>query len=219
MKTLLALVALTIAIALPAASPPIEHALGVGSWTNNNITLEINPETAAILREWDKQFAELSMKTNSVPGQTGQTLHGVPVVPPPVAGKLYVDTFTSISTPDFSHGEDWSYGVGVGYQINPTLSGSLRVTHAGLHFENNAISTVGGRLESRLPWEFLAPYGFLGAAFDLGPDQWRLLPGIGIEIGASKLLKGMSVFAEGGPDVDLKGHNTWLFSTGLRWRF
>lgn len=141
------------------------------------------------------------------------------VAPPPVTGRLFVDTFTTISTPDFSHGEDWGYGAGVGYQLSKTLSASLRASHKGLNIENNAVSTVGGRLESRLPWRFLSPYGFVGASFDLGPDQWRLNPGIGAEIGITKLMKGLSVFAEGGPDVDLKGHSTWLFATGLRIRF
>lgn len=167
MKTLLALVTLSLAIALPAAEPP------------------------------------------PAPVPT----------PPPATGKLFVDTFTTISTPDFSHGEQWGYGLGVGYQFNPTLSASLRATHAGLNFENNAVSTAGGRVQARFPIEFLSPYFFAGAAFDLGPDEFRLQPGVGIELGATKLLKGLSFFAEGGPNVDLKGHNDWLFSIGGKLRF
>lgn len=139
--------------------------------------------------------------------------------PPPATGKLYADLFASISTPDFSHGEEYGYGAGLGYAFSKTLSGSLRVTHAGLNIENNAVSTVGGRVESRLPWTLLSPYGYLGCAFDLGPDQWRIQSGIGAEIGVTKLMRGLSVYAEGGPDLDLRGHSKWLFAAGLRLRF
>lgn len=140
-------------------------------------------------------------------------------VEPPVPGKFSVDTFATLSTPDFSHGEEFGYGTGLSYQIYPTLSASLRVTHDGLNFENNAISTVGGRFESRLPWQYLSLYGYAGAAFDLGPDQWRILPGVGAEIGATRIMKGLSVFGEAGPDVDLKGHSSWLFAAGIKIRF
>lgn len=167
---------------------------------------------------WEKQFAGLNQQTNYVPTQPAPPVLPTPL-PPPVAGKLFVDTFTTISTPDFSHGENWGYGAGVGYVFNPTLSASLRVTHAGLNLENNAVSTVGGRVESRLPWTFLSPYGFLGCSYDLGPDQWRIQSGIGAEIGVTKLMKGLSVYAEGGPDLDLRGHSKWLFAAGLRLGF
>lgn len=131
----------------------------------------------------------------------------------------YADTFVSLSTPDFSHQNEFGYGLGVGYAFNRNFAADVRVTHAGLNLENNAVSTVGARLVSRLPFDFLSPYGFVGAAFDLGPDQWRLRPGVGAEIGMTKIMRGMSLIGEAGLDADLKGHSGFLLSTGLRWRF
>lgn len=135
------------------------------------------------------------------------------------AGRVYFDNFLSLRTTDFSHDEAFGYGLGVGYNFTKVFAADVRVSHEGLNIEGQAVRAVGGRVLARLPWEFLSPYGFLGAEFDLGPDQWRLQPGAGVEIGVSKKLKGLSIFGEAGLDADLKGKNGFLFSSGLRWRF
>lgn len=138
--------------------------------------------------------------------------------PPNNPGRLYADTFLSLRTPDFSTG-DYLYGVGVGYQITKHWAIDARAAHHGLDADGAAVQSVGGRLVARMPFEFLSPYTFLGGTFDLERDAWRLQPGGGIELGVNKRLKGLSVFAEGGLDADLKGRNGYLFTGGVRLRF
>ena len=133
-------------------------------------------------------------------------------------GKLYADTFLALRTPDFETG-DYLYGVGIGYQITKHWAIDARAAHYGLDQNGSGIQSVGGRLVARMPFEFLAPYTFFGATFDIERDQWWLQPGGGIEIGVSKKLKGLSVFAEGGLDADLEGQNGYLFTGGVRLRF
>lgn len=138
--------------------------------------------------------------------------------PKPHVGKLYADTFLSLRTPDFTKG-DYLYGVGIGYQASPYWSIEGRALHHGLDAAGSAVQSLGGRLVARMPFEFLAPYTFLGATFDLEDDTWRLQPGAGLEIGVSKKLRGLSLFAEGGLDADLRGRNGYLFTGGVRLRF
>lgn len=131
----------------------------------------------------------------------------------------YTDQFLTASTTDFSHDDAYGFGLGVGYQVTKVFAADVRLTHDGLHLENNGVSTIGGRVLARLPFKALSPYGFLGASFDLRSDSWRLQPGIGAEIGVSKRLRGLSIFGEAGLDADLRGQNSFLFGAGLRWRF
>lgn len=138
--------------------------------------------------------------------------------PKPNVGKVYADTFLSLRTPDFNRG-DYLYGIGVGYQVTKHWAFDVRASHHGLDAAGSAIQDLGGRLVARMPFEFLAPYTFLGGSFDLESDSWHLQPGGGIELGVSRSLKGLSVFAEGGLDADLKGRSGYLFTGGLRLRF
>jgi len=137
-------------------------------------------------------------------------------------GRIYADSFLSLRTPDFDHG-DYLYGVGVGYQITKYWAIDARLTHQGLDAEGSAVQDIGGRLVARMPFEFLSPYTFLGASFDLERDNWRIQPGAGVELGVSKSLKGLSVFAEGVLDARLEEGSlrdpAWLFTGGLRLRF
>lgn len=136
----------------------------------------------------------------------------------PQPGRVYVDSFLSLRTANFTEA-DHGYGIGVGYQVTKYWSGEFRMTHHGLDAEGSLIQDLGGRLVARMPFEFLAPYTFLGATFDLERDAWRLQPGAGVELGVHKSLKGLSVFAEGGLDADLHGRSGYLFTSGLRFRF
>lgn len=154
------------------------------------------------------------------------SLRAAEPAPPPVVENaptafrgFYTDQFLLLATKDFSHDETFGYGLGVGYAFTKVFAADVRLEHEGLNITGQAVRTIGGRAIARLPFEFLSPYSFVGAAFDLGPDQWKLRPGIGIEFGVSKRLQGLSIFAEGGLDADLKGSSAFLFSSGIRWRF
>ncbi len=136
----------------------------------------------------------------------------------PKPGRAYIDSFLSLRTPNFSEG-DYGYGIGVGYQVTKYWALEARASHQGLDVSGSAIQDLGGRLVARMPFDFLSPYTFLGASFDLERDAWHLTPGGGIEIGVNRKLKGLSIFAEGGLDADLKGHSGYLFSSGVRLRF
>jgi len=131
---------------------------------------------------------------------------------------LYFDSFASARTPDFQHAS-YGYGLGVGYQVTKHWGGDLRVIHHGFDADGSVVQSIGGRLVARMPFELLSPYTFLGGTFDLERDEWRLQPGGGIEFGVSKRLRGLSLFAEGGLDADLRGQSGYLFTTGIRWRF
>jgi hypothetical protein len=136
----------------------------------------------------------------------------------PSEGKLYADAGVRLNTPNFKDGT-WGYFVGVGYQASPVWSIDGRLGHGGLDAEGHAIQDLGARVVARLPFKTFSPYTFLGASFSLENDLWRLQPGAGIEFGVSERLKGLSIFAEGGMDADLKGKNGYLFGSGIRLRF
>lgn len=136
----------------------------------------------------------------------------------PKPGRVYVDSFLSLRTPNFLDA-DYGYGIGVGYQVNKYWSGEIRVLHHGLDADGSAIQDLGGRLVARMPFEFLAPYTFLGASFDLENDAWHLEPGGGIELGVHQSLKGLSIFGEAGLDADLHGRSGYKFTSGIRIRF
>ncbi len=136
----------------------------------------------------------------------------------PKPGRAYVDSFLSLRTPNFTDGQ-YAYGVGVGYQVSKHWAIEARGSHQGLDASGSAVQDLGGRLVARMPFEFLSPYTFLGGSFDLERNAWHLTPGGGIEFGVNKRLKGLSLFAEGGLDADLKGHSGYLFGGGLRLRF
>lgn len=151
--------------------------------------------------------------------QSAETNKPVKLTAPPTnPGKLYADTFLSLRTPDFDHG-DYLYGVGVGYQITKHWAIDARASHRGLDASGSGVQDIGGRLVARMPFEVLSPYTFLGASFNTERDAWHLQPGGGIEVGVNKRLKGLSVFAEGGLDADLKGRSGYLFKGGVRLRF
>ncbi len=137
---------------------------------------------------------------------------------PPTTLGLYADAGLSLHTPDFNDGA-YGYLAGIGYQFTKYWAADARVTHEGLDAEGSAIQGLGGRLVARMPFNFVAPYTFLGGTFDLERDDWRLQPGAGVELGLTKKLQGLRLFAEGGLDADLKGHSGYLFSTGIRLRF
>jgi hypothetical protein len=137
---------------------------------------------------------------------------------PATSTGFYADTFLSLRTADFSAG-DYLYGVGVGCQVSPYWAIDGRLTHHGLDADGSAVQSIGGRLVARMPFDFVAPYSFLGGTFDLERDEWRLQPGGGIELGLSKKLTGLRLFAEGGLDADLKGRSGYLFGAGGRLRF
>lgn len=136
----------------------------------------------------------------------------------PKPGRVYLDSFVSLRTPDFTDA-NYGYGIGVGYQFSKYWSGEIRTLHHGLDADGSAIQDVGGRLVARMPFELLAPYTFIGASFDLERDAWHLQPGAGLEIGVHQSLKGLSLFAEGGLDANLHGQSGYLFSSGIRIRF
>ena len=142
--------------------------------------------------------------------------------PQPRVGKLYADTGISLGTPDFKDGE-YGYFAGVGYQINKHFALDARASHHGLDASGSAIQDLGARAVARLPWRFLSPYGFLGASFDLERDAWHLEPGLGVELGVTNRLQGLSVFAEAGIDTRLENGSLrdsgWKFASGLRLRF
>lgn len=138
--------------------------------------------------------------------------------PPTNPGGLYADTFLSLRTPDFDHG-DYLYGARVGYQITKHWAIDAGVSHHGLDVDGSVVGDIGARLVARMPFEFLSPYTFLGASFDLARDRWHLEPGGGIELGVSKKLQGLSIFAEGGLDADLDGNSGYKFTGGIRLRF
>ncbi len=131
---------------------------------------------------------------------------------------LYFDSFISARTPNFSDAT-YSYGLGIGYQVSPYWSADIRASHAGFDAHGSVVQGLGGRLVARMPFELLAPYTFLGASFDLERDHWLIQPGAGIEFGVNKRLRGLSLFAEGGLDADLHGHNGYVFTGGVRLRF
>jgi hypothetical protein len=132
--------------------------------------------------------------------------------------KLYFDSFISARTPNFRDAT-YSYGLGIGYQVSPYWSADIRASHSGFDTRGSVVQELGGRLVARMPFEFLAPYTFLGASFDLERDRWLLRPGAGIEFGVNKRLRGLSLFAEGGLDADLHGRNGYVFNGGVRLRF
>jgi len=137
---------------------------------------------------------------------------------PPTSTGLYADAGISLTTPNFSDGE-YGYFAGVGYQITKHWGIDARVGHEGLDIEGHTVQSIGGRLVARMPFDFVAPYTFLGGTFDLERDEWRLQPGGGIELGLTKKLEGLRLFAEGGLDADLKGRSGYLFGAGVRLRF
>ena len=130
----------------------------------------------------------------------------------------YADAGLSLTTPDFNTSED-GYFIGVGYQFTKNWAADLRLGHEGLDFDGHAVQSIGGRLVARMPFNYLSPYTFLGATFDLERDDWRLQPGAGLELGLTKKLEGLRLFAEAGLDADLKGGNGYLFGAGVRLRF
>ena len=166
-------------------------------------------------------YSALSAETNIAKlGPTaGVQTNAVKLTQPPTnPGKLYADTRLSLRTPNFTSG-DYSYAVGIGYQATSVWAVDAQLSHHGLDWEGSAIQDLGARVVARLPFKTVSPYTFLGAAFDLEQDEWRLRPGAGIELGVSRRLRGLSVFAEGGLDANLRGQSGYLFSSGLRWRF
>jgi len=162
----------------------------------------------ALLALLTTSLAALSVETNAIKLTAPQT-H---------PGKLYADTCLSLSTRDFNTGT-YAYGIGVGYQASKHWGVDFRFSRDGLDAEGSAVQGIGGRLVARMPFEFLSPYTFLGATFDLERDQWRMQPGAGLEIGVSKKLKGLSVFTEGSLDADLNGRSGYVFGAGIRLRF
>ena len=142
----------------------------------------------------------------------------VKLTAPPTSIGLYLDTGLALRTADFDATED-GYFLGVGYQITRHWGVEVRASHDGLDVDGKAVQGLGGRLVARMPFDYLSPYTFLGARFDLQPDAWRLQPGAGVELGLTKKLQGLRLFAEGGMDTDLKGANGYLFGGGIRLRF
>lgn len=142
----------------------------------------------------------------------------VKLTAPPTSTGFYADAGLSLRTPNFSEAT-YGYFAGVGYQASKHWAADLRLTHEGLDAEGSAIQGIGGRLVARMPFDFVAPYTFLGATFDLERDAWRLQPGGGIELGLSRKYDGLRLFAEGGLDADLKGRSGYLFGAGIRLRF
>jgi hypothetical protein len=140
-----------------------------------------------------------------------------PVTAPPTATGFYADAGLALHTPNFSEGT-YGYFAGVGYQITRHWAADIRLTHEGLDAAGGAVQGIGGRLVARMPFEFLAPYTFLGGTFDLERNEWRIQPGAGIEFGHRRLL-GLRLFAEGGLDADLNGRSGYLFTGGVRLRF
>lgn len=128
---------------------------------------------------------------------------------------FYADQFMTLRTADFS-AADYGYGIGLGYQVSEHWGADMRVAHDGLNVDGHTVTEIGGRLVARMPFKTLSPYTFLGAAFDLESDQWRIRPGAGVEY---KITRTLAAFAEGGLDADLRGRNGYSFASGLRWRF
>jgi hypothetical protein len=134
------------------------------------------------------------------------------------ASRLYFDSFVTARTPNFSEAT-YGYGLGIGYQVSPYWSADFRAGHSGFDTRGSVVQDLGGRLVARMPFEFLAPYAFLGASFDLERDRWLIQPGAGIELGVNKRLRGLSLFAEGGLNADLHGRHGYVFNGGVRLRF
>lgn len=158
-----------------------------------------------------------ALSADVVPGVTPEA-PAVKLTAPPVTTGFYADTFLSLATQDFDETAD-GYGIGVGYQITKHWGADVRLAHHGLDIDGHTIQSIGGRLVARMPFDFIAPYSFLGGTFNLEADEWRLQPGAGIELGLSRKLQGLRLFGEAGLDADLRGSNGYLFTGGLRWRF
>jgi len=137
---------------------------------------------------------------------------------PDYSGSLYFDSFVTVRTPDFADAT-YGYGLGIGYQVSPYWSAEVRAGHSGFDVRGSVVQDLGGRLVARMPFEYVAPYGFLGGSFDLERDRWHLQPGAGIEFGVNKRLRGLSLFAEGALDADLHGRSGYVFTGGVRLRF
>src|SRR6266540_220572 len=130
------------------------------------------------------------------------------------SSRLYFDSFVTARTPNFADAT-FGYGLGIGYQVSPYWSADIRAGHSGFDARGSVVQDLGGRLVARMPFEFLAPYTFLGASFDLERDRWLIHPGAGIEFDVNKRLRGLSLFTEGGLDADLHGHNGYVFTGGV----
>lgn len=150
--------------------------------------------------------------------QSAETNKPVKLTAPETATGFYADAGLALRTPNFSDGT-YGYFAGVGYQITRHWAADIRLTHEGLDADGSAIQDIGGRLVARMPFDFVAPYTFLGGTFDLERDEWRLQPGGGIEIGLTKKLTGLRLFAEGGLDATLDGRSGYVFAGGIRLRF
>ncbi len=137
---------------------------------------------------------------------------------PSTTSGFYADAGLSLRTKDFTSSQE-GYFVGVGYQVSKHWGADLRLSHKGLDAEGSAIQGVGGRLVARMPFNYLAPYTFLGGTFDLERDEWRLQPGGGVEVSMSKHRDGLRIFAEGGLDADMRGSSGYQFGAGIRVRF
>ena len=131
---------------------------------------------------------------------------------------LYFDSFVTVRTDDFSDAT-YGYGLGIGYQVSPYWSADVRASHSGFDARGSVVQDLSGRLVARMPFEYVAPYVFLGGSFDLERDRWHLQPGAGIEFGVSRRLRGLSLFAEGALDADLRGRSGYVFNGGVRLRF
>jgi hypothetical protein len=163
-------------------------------------------------------FATVFFLTTALVGLSADTNAPVKLTAPQTATGIYADAGLALRTPNFSDGT-YGYFAGVGCQITRHWAADIRLTHEGLDADGSAIQDIGGRLVARMPFDFVAPYTFLGGTFDLERDEWRLQPGGGIEIGLTKKLEGLRLFAEGGLDADLNGHSGYVFGAGIRLRF
>lgn len=136
----------------------------------------------------------------------------------PNTGRVYFDSGLQLITPDFDE-VGYGYGVRLGYQVSKHWAIDFGASHHGLDYDGSAIQDLSGRLVARMPFSFLSPYTFLGGRFDLQRDVWTIEPGAGIELGVSKKLRGLSIYAEGNLRADTEGHNAYGFGAGVRVRF
>jgi hypothetical protein len=136
----------------------------------------------------------------------------------PTAGRVYIDSGATLATSDFKTAT-YGYGLRVGYQVSKVWAVDLGVAHHGFDYDGNAIQDLSFRAVARLPFEVLSPYAFLGGRRNFERDEWTIEPGAGIEIGVSRRLRGLSLYAEGMLRADTRGKNDYGFGAGVRFRF
>lgn len=211
----------------PAGQAPYWYDYGDGSTSNGPVPAELAMAQAASRERAPMRLAQ--SKATAPPTPPLPPTHQVGTTPEarelardfhagPRPGRFYMDSGLTLSTPDFDE-VSYGYGVRLGYQVTRHWGFDFAVGHHGLDTSGSAVQDIGGRIVARMPFQLLSPYTFLGGRFDLERDQWTIEPGAGIELGADKLLRGFSIYAEANLRATTDGRNSYAFGAGAKLRF